>query len=155
MPVTVSQEELFSGGRIFLWSTILIITDTSVLELFTAVVFQWGPCWPIDWQSKLLLKLLDCGRKIQNDVHIDRYCTPELISWWQISITIFTIRFLLLTYQKYVDSSTYWQFFCCRLPVNHLKQQTRNTGHGKALFPGKRVQQQEIYHIACLKQNVG
>ena len=29
------------------------------------------------------------------------------------------------------------------------------TGHGKALFPGKRVQQQEIYHIACLKQNVG
>ena len=39
--------------------------------------------------------------------------------------------------------------------VNHLKQQTRNTGHGKALFPGKRVQQQEIYHIACLKQNVG
>ena len=39
--------------------------------------------------------------------------------------------------------------------VNHLKQQTRNTGQGKALFPGKRVQQQEIYHIACLKQNVG
>ena len=39
--------------------------------------------------------------------------------------------------------------------VNHLKQQTQNTGHGKALFPGKRVQQQEIYHIACLKQNVG
>ena len=39
--------------------------------------------------------------------------------------------------------------------VNHLKQQTQNTGHGKALFPGKRVQQQEIYHIACHKQNVG
>ena len=36
----------------------------------------------VDWQSKLSLKLLDSGRKIQNDVHIDTYyCKPELISW--------------------------------------------------------------------------
>ena len=32
---------------------------------------QWGPCWPIYWESKPSLKLLDCGRKIQNDDHID------------------------------------------------------------------------------------
>ena len=28
------------------------------------------------------LKVLDCGREIQNNVHIDAYyCKPELIAW--------------------------------------------------------------------------
>ena len=41
---------------------------------------QWGPCWHIYWQLKPSLKLLDCGRKIQNYVHIDTYyCKPELM----------------------------------------------------------------------------
>ena len=40
------------------------------------------PCWPICWQSKPSLKLLDCGRKIENDIHIYAYyCKPELIPW--------------------------------------------------------------------------
>ena len=54
--------------------------DTSVLELFHVVVFQqkYSPCWP----RQSSLKLLACGRKIHNDVHIDTYyCKPELISW--------------------------------------------------------------------------
>ena len=54
--------------------------DTSVLELFHVVVFQQkdSPCWP----RQSSLKLLACGRKIHNDVHIDTYyCKPELISW--------------------------------------------------------------------------
>ena len=34
------------------------------------------------FQSKRSEKLLDCGRKIRNDVHIDtHYCKPELKSW--------------------------------------------------------------------------
>ena len=44
--------------------------------------YQWSLCWPIYWQSKLSLKLLDCGRKIQTHIHIDTYyCKPEHISW--------------------------------------------------------------------------
>ena len=34
-----------------------------------------SPCWPR--QSKPSLKLLDCGRKIQNDVHIDTYIANQ------------------------------------------------------------------------------
>ena len=30
--------------------------------------------------NKKILKLLDCGKKKQNDVHIDTYHKPELIS---------------------------------------------------------------------------
>ena len=34
------------------------------------------------WQSKPSLKLVDCGRKIQNYLHIDNYhWKPELITW--------------------------------------------------------------------------
>ena len=44
--------------------------------------FQWGPCWPIYRESRPSLQLLDWGRKIQNDDHMDNYyCKPELISW--------------------------------------------------------------------------
>ena len=44
--------------------------------------FSISPCWPSDWQLKLSLKLLDRGRKIQNDVYINAYyCKPDLISW--------------------------------------------------------------------------
>ena len=40
------------------------------------------------------LKLLNCGRKTQNDVLIDTYYRkPELISWWLIKITVFHTRF--------------------------------------------------------------
>ena len=71
-----------------------------------------SPCWPIYWQSKPSLKLLDCGRKIQNDVHINTYyCKPELISWRWISITVFNMHFLSPTDQKCAELSTYWQFF--------------------------------------------
>ena len=39
-------------------------------------------CWPTDLQLKLSLKLLDRGRKIQNDVYSNTYyCKPDLISW--------------------------------------------------------------------------
>ena len=57
-----------------------------MLELFP-VIFQEKKILHVDpftgpiWQAKLSLKLLDYGRKIQNDVHIDTYyCKPELIS---------------------------------------------------------------------------
>ena len=63
------------------------------------------------------LKLLDYGRKIQNDVHIHTYCEPELISWRKINITVFHMRFLPPTDQKCAESSTYWQFFYYRPPV--------------------------------------
>ena len=53
------------------------------------------PCWAIYWQSKLSLKLLDFGRKIRNDVHIDtNYCKPKLVSWRWITITVFYTHFL-------------------------------------------------------------
>ena len=39
-----------------------------------------------------------------------RYCRPEFISWWKISIMFYT-RFLSPTDQKCVESSTFWQFF--------------------------------------------
>ena len=51
-----------------------------MLELFPVVVFQLKKILCVG-PSNLSLKLLDCGRKIQNDVHIDTYyCKPELIS---------------------------------------------------------------------------
>ena len=76
-----------------------------------------SPCWPRQPSLKLSLKLMDCGRKIQNDVHTDTYYRkPELISWRQINITVFHTRFLSPTDQKCVESSTYWQFFYYRPP---------------------------------------
>ena len=69
-----------------------------------------SPCWPR--QSKPSLKLLDCSRKIQNDVHIDTYYRkPELTSWRWINITVFHTRSLSPTDQKCAESLTYWQFF--------------------------------------------
>ena len=66
---------------------------------------------------KIVFKLLDCGRTIQNDVHryiICIYCKPELISWWWISITVFNMGFLSSTDQKSANSSTYWQILYYR-----------------------------------------
>ena len=109
--------------RIKQYSSYLIFTfytniDTSVIKLFHVVVFQYkkdSPCWPS--QSKPSLKLLDCGRKIQNDVHIDSYYRKsELISWRLINITVFHMRFLSSTDQKRAESSTFWQFFNYRPP---------------------------------------
>ena len=60
--------------------------------------------WPTDWQLKLSLKLLDRGRKIQNDVHTNTYyCKSDLISWRWINITIFNTRFPPPTDQKCAD----------------------------------------------------
>ena len=79
------------GNDVNFFSLHLIFTfylnrDTTVLQLFPVVVFQWKktlPCWPIYCHLKPSLKLLDCGRNIQNDVHINTYyCKPELISGW-------------------------------------------------------------------------
>ena len=92
--------------------------DTSVQE-FPLLYFNKKDslCWPIYWQSKPSLKLLDCGREIQNVVHIDiYYCKPELISWRKISITVFYMRFLSPTDKKCAVLSTYWQFFYYRPP---------------------------------------
>ena len=67
------------------------------------------------FQSKPSKKLLDCGRKIRNDVHIDtHYCKPELMSWPLISTTVFNTRFLSPTDQKCADLSTYWEFLYYR-----------------------------------------
>ena len=91
-----------------------------MLELFPVAVFKKknnSQCWHIQWQSKPSLKLLDFGRKIQNDVHINTYyCKPELISWRQINITEFSMPFLSPTDQKCAESSTYWQFFYYHSP---------------------------------------
>ena len=55
------------------WSRNTIFVDK--LEIFNEVCVL---CWPVDWQLKPSLKLLDCGSKIQNDVHIDTdYCKPD------------------------------------------------------------------------------
>ena len=40
-----------------------------------------------------------------------RYCKPEVISWWKVSITVFYTRFLSPTDQKCAESSVFWQFF--------------------------------------------
>ena len=40
-----------------------------------------------------------------------RYCKPEVISWWKVSITVFYTRFLCQTDQKCAESSVFWQFF--------------------------------------------
>ena len=96
--------------------------DKSVLELFHVVVFHWKTfsvlTQPIN-RSKPSLKLLDYGRKIQNDIHIDTYYRkPELISWRWINITVFHMRFLPPTDQKCAESSWYWQFSIIAQPVN-------------------------------------
>ena len=59
--------------------------------------------------SKPSLKLLDYGRKIQNDVDINTYyCKPELVSWRYINITVFYMRFLCPTVRirRCIDSSS-------------------------------------------------
>ena len=40
-----------------------------------------------------------------------RYCKPEVISWWKVSITVFYPRFLSPTDQKCAESWLFWQFF--------------------------------------------
>ena len=40
-----------------------------------------------------------------------RYCKPEVISWWKVSITVFYTCFLSPTDQKCAESSVFWQFF--------------------------------------------
>ena len=80
--------------------------------------------------SKPSLKMLDCGRAIQNYVDIDTYyCKPE-ISWRYINKTMFYTRFLSPTEYKCAQSSTYWQFSYYRPPgkfrwtsVNHFDKQ--------------------------------
>ena len=95
--------------------------DTSVLELFPFVIFQWKGFSMRSVlthlsQSKPSQKLLDCGRKILNDVHIDTYyCKPELMSWRWINTTVFNTRLLSPT-EKHADSSTYWQLLYCHPP---------------------------------------
>ena len=37
-----------------------------------------------------------------------RYCKPEVISWWKVSITVFYTRFLSPTDQKCAESSVFW-----------------------------------------------
>ena len=37
----------------------------------------WDPCWPIYLQTKPSLKLLDCGRKKQINIHIDTYFSNQ------------------------------------------------------------------------------
>ena len=41
----------------------------------------------------------------------NRYCKPEVISWWKVSITVFYTHFLSPTDQKCAESSVFWQFF--------------------------------------------
>ena len=68
--------------------TFYINRVTLVLEIFRSLYFiensfSINLCWPNDWQLKLSLTLLDRGRKIKNDVHINTYfCKTDLISWW-------------------------------------------------------------------------
>ena len=84
---------------------VLKITDSLSLY-FIKNSFSISLCWPTDWQLKLSLKLLDRGRKIQNDVHVNTYyCKPDLISWR------FNTRFLPPTDQKCADCRTYWLFY--------------------------------------------
>ena len=40
-----------------------------------------------------------------------RYCKPEVISWWKVTITVFYTRFLSQTGQKCAELSAFWQFF--------------------------------------------
>ena len=71
--------------------------------------------WPR--QSKLSLKLLHCGRKILNDVHIGTYLSQTRAHIMTIiNITVFHTRFLSPTDQKCAESATYWQFFYYRPP---------------------------------------
>ena len=56
--------------------------ETIWKNIFYIWFSQWSLCSPIYWQLKPSLKLLDCGRKIQIDVHINTYyCKPQFISW--------------------------------------------------------------------------
>ena len=76
----------------------------SLLLYFIQNNFSINLYWPTDWQFKLSLKLLDRGRKIQNNVRINiYYCKPDLISWRSINIAIFIKRFLPPTDQKCAD----------------------------------------------------
>ena len=63
--------------------TFYLNRDNYVLEIFPVAVVQYKLIIRDDpfTGNRKRLKLLDSGRKIQNDVHIDTYyCKPELIS---------------------------------------------------------------------------
>ena len=66
-----------------IWFSHFTLTETHWCKNhFMSLYFnkKGSRCWPR--QSKPSLKLLDCSRKIQNDVHIDTYYRKrELTSW--------------------------------------------------------------------------
>ena len=67
-------------------------------------------------ESKSSLKWLDCGRKIQNNIHIDTYLLQARTHIVAINLPVFDTCFLFRTDQKCTESSTYWQFFYYRPP---------------------------------------
>ena len=99
---------------LYIWFSYFTLTETHRCQNYFMLYFNKKKMViRVDQGNrKPSLKLLACGRKTQNDVHIDTYYRkPEPISW-----TVFHARFLSPTDQKYAESSTYWQFFYYRQP---------------------------------------
>ena len=76
MIVQCQRGKLYEKYSLPLIFTFYLNGDTSVLELFRVVIFQYKRFSMQSVlthlsQSKPSQKLLDCGRKIRNDVHID------------------------------------------------------------------------------------
>ena len=71
--------------------------------------FSISLCWPTDWQMKLSIKLLDRGRKIQNDIHTIHIIANQ--TSYHDDKSTFNTRFLPPTDQKCADCWTYWQFY--------------------------------------------
>ena len=110
---------------LYIWFSQFTLTETHRCQNYSLLLYLKKnlPRLPIYLftgnESKTPLKLLECGRKIRNDVHTDTYyCKPKIVSWRQLNITVFYTRFLSPTDQLYAVSSMYWQFLDYRSPVN-------------------------------------
>ena len=61
-----------------------------------------------------ILKIVNWKCTVSIEIHNSslssrsRYCKPEVISWWKVNITVFYMRFLSPTDQKYAESSAFW-----------------------------------------------
>ena len=103
--------------RIFRRSNVGLVTfynsrDTSVVKLFH-VVFQLKRFSSLTEAIETVSKLVDCVRKLQNDVHIDTFPTRTHITtinqhssvshafsvpnWWEMCGVVIVLTFLLLS----------------------------------------------------------
>ena len=93
--------EMISKYILYIWFSHFTLTETyqcwnySLSLYFNKNRFSMRSVLTHWLAIETISKLLDCGRKVLNDVHIDTYhCKPELTSWRWINIIMFNTRYL-------------------------------------------------------------